>query len=65
MKIHNYGNDYVQARKFKEKISNAGNRIAENEPTSSREVRTEASETPKEGAKTKKASKKKDNTDNV
>lgn len=64
MKIHNYGNDYIQARKFKE-IGNAGNRIAKDEPTAPREVRAETAETPKEGAKTKKASKKKDNTDNV
>lgn len=64
MKIHNYGNDYVQARKFKG-INNAGNRIAKDEPTAPREVRSETAETQKEGAKTKKASKKKDNSDNI
>lgn len=64
MKIHNYGNDYVQARKFKG-INNAGNRIAKDESTTPREICSETVETQKEGAKTKKASKKKDNPDNV
>ncbi len=66
MKIHNYGNDYVQARKFKE-VNNAGNRIAKDEPTTSREVYPKAIEAPKEEeAKTKKNSKKRqNNSDNV
>lgn len=64
MKIHNYGNDYVQARKFNE-INNAGNRIAKDESTTSREVCSETAT--KEETKTKKASKKKeqDSTDNI
>lgn len=58
MRIHNYGNDYVQAKKFKE-VDNAGNRVAENEPTASGEARSENTEAKEEGAKTKKANKKK------
>lgn len=57
MRIHNYGNDYVQAKKFK-KVDNAGNRVKENEPTASREVRSESTETKEEGAKTKKPARK-------
>lgn len=66
MKIHNYGNDYVQAKKFKE-VDNAGNRVTENEPTASREVCPEDTKAKEEGAKTKKNSKKKgqDSSDNL
>lgn len=65
MKIHNYGNDYVQARKFKT-VSNDRNRIAENEPTVTGEVQAEA-DTAKEETKTKKGGKKKisNNEDNI
>lgn len=64
MKIHNYGNDYVQARKFNE-VNNDGNRIVGNEPATARKVQTENVTT--EEPKTKKANKKKetDNENNV
>lgn len=32
MKVHNYGNDYVQARKFKENVNNVCNQTAVNRP---------------------------------
>lgn len=65
MKIHNYGNDYVQARKFKV-TENAGNRIEKDEQTTPKQVCAEAN-LPKEGAKPKKTSKKKesDKEDNI
>lgn len=65
MKIHNYGNDYVQSTKFK-KVDNAGNTVANDEPTASEEVRAETAQ-PQEEAKAEKASRKKkqDNSDNV
>lgn len=64
MKIHNYGNDYVQAKKFK--VENAGNRVDKNEQAAPEQVRPETN-VPKEGARQKKASKKKevDKEDNI
>lgn len=57
MKIHNYGNDYVQAKKFK--VGNAGNRVDKNEQAAPEQARPETN-VPKEGARQKKASKKKE-----
>lgn len=68
MKIHNFGNDYVQARKFQtESVDNVGNRNTENEPNAPKQVHTQVS-TEAEEAKpqVKKFGKKKiDNKDNV
>lgn len=61
MKIHNYGNDYVQARKFKkESVKNVENKIAGNEPTTSKQAQTKI-EAEEEKTQVKKFGKKKTN----
>lgn len=66
MKIHNYGNDYVQARKFeKESVKNVENKVDRNEPAISKQaqIKNEAEE---EKTQVKKFGKKKvNNSDNV
>ncbi len=69
MKIHNYGNDYAQAWKFKGVENDRNRNTRHNESATSREVRTKDTgniET-KEEAKPKKENKKKENnnTDKV
>ena len=65
MKIHNYGNDYVQAYKFKnESVNNVTNQASKNRSEPVKSVPTETTqpapeaEAPKEG---RKANKKKAN----
>lgn len=63
MKVHNYGNDYVQARKFKENVNNVCNQTAVNRPEPSgaipetdeiaEEVKTAVEEKNRKGRKKK------------
>lgn len=70
MRIHNYGNDYAQAWKFKGVKDDRDRNTNNNEPTAPREVHPENTkdiETKEEGAKTKKGNKreKTNNSNNV
>lgn len=70
MRIHNYGNDYAQAWKFKGVNNDRNRNTNDNESTTQREVHTENPqniEAKEERAKTKKGNKRKEtnNSDNV
>lgn len=60
MKIHNYGNDYVQASKFKkESVSNAENQTTDNRPEPSEPLSAETAEEQAEAKETHQGRKKK------
>lgn len=68
MRIHNYGNDYVQANKFREReIINVENKTEVNrpEPTEPIPVATEKPDEAQEKAKVRYKKKNSDKTDNV
>lgn len=53
MKIHNFGNDYVQADKFKkESVNHVENQTTDNRPESSESLSTETSEAEEAKAET-------------
>lgn len=60
MKIHNYGNDYVQANKFKkESVNNAENQTTDNRPEPSEPLSAETTEEQAETKETRQGRKKK------
>lgn len=60
MKIHNYGNDYVQANKFKkESVNNAENQTTDNRPEHSESLPSETTEEQAETKDTRQGRKKK------
>lgn len=67
MKIHNYGNDYVQARKFeKESVKNVENKTNRNEPAAPRPTETKDEVEEETKTQVKKFGKKKvNNPDNI
>lgn len=67
MKIHNYGNDYVQARKFeKESVKDVENKTTRDEPTAPRPTEIKDETEAETKMQVKKFGKKKvNNPDNI
>lgn len=68
MKIHNYGNDYVQANKFKESVDNVCNQTATDRPepteaVSEAEATEETAEAAAEGKENRRSRKGKKQSD--
>lgn len=60
MKIHNYGNDYVQANKFKKEcVNNVENQTTDNRPKSYESLSAETAEEQAEVKETRQGRKKK------